>query len=741
MDDYEKLITELSELAGIFPEYYDIFGTQHVISKESRVAILKAMGLLVGTAQEVALEIEKKKTRQWHTVLDPVTVISVNSQPYLLAMHLALPDGKEQAAETSLAVEDEQGKRETLHFPAGTLEVNEQRIIDGRRFVRILFPLPPREIGYYRVSVTCSHPEPVFGNNTYSVARSARLIVGPDSCYMPAQLQTGKTWGVAINLYALRSARNWGSGDFGDLHRLVIWLSGLNAGLVGINPLHAIPNTVPFGISPYSPISRLYRNIIYINMEGVPEMPLIPRSAHSEGRIETLRKSDRIDYEGVATVKQELLEQAFELFYRDHYLNKSLRGKAFLEYVRTEGAPLEMFSLFLALSEQMRNEHKVSAWPEWPEEFRSPESAAVKAFREKNEKRVLFFAYMQWLINSQMAEVSYAASSGGMLAGLYGDLAIGAVDSGSDAWMYQDVLAELVTVGAPPDDFNAHGQNWGFPPMIPDKLRESAYDMFIQTIRKNMQHMGALRIDHALGLFRLFWIPKGMHPRDGAYVRSYAEDLLRIIALESVRNRTMVIGEDLGTITDEARQTLQRFGILSYRLFYFERNYPDPSFVPPERYPAMALSAITTHDLPTLYGYWSGRDLDVKKQLGIISGEPAYAQQKSDRERDRKLVFKALEMRGILRSCPTGAPSCISAMTPELCIAIYQYLSVSPAKLVLVYLDDVIGMIDQQNLPGTVSEYPNWMQKTTLSLEEIIADPRWQKLADMFRNTRAVINE
>ena len=178
-----------------------------------------------------------------------------------------------------------------------------------------------------------------------------------------------------------------------------------------------------------------------------------------------------------------------------------------------------------------------------------------------------------------------------MPVGLYGDLAIGAVDSGSDVWMYQDVVAEQVTVGAPPDDFNANGQDWGFPPMIPDKLRESGYDLFIRTIRKNMQHMGALRIDHALGLFRLFWIPKGMPACEGAYVRCYAEDLLRIIALESVRNRTLVIGEDLGTITDEAREALHRFGILSYRLFYFERNYPDPAFLPPDRYPEMALSA------------------------------------------------------------------------------------------------------------------------------------------------------
>ena len=264
------------------------------------------------------------------------------------------------------------------------------------------------------------------------------------------------------------------------------------------------------------------------------------------------------------------------------------------------------------------------------------------------ESAFFFFAYLQWLIEIQMEDVSAAAASSRMAVGLYGDLAIGAHEGGSDVWMYQDVVAEEVSVGAPPDDFNHNGQDWGFPPMIPDKLRQSGYDLFIQTIRKNMRHLGALRIDHAAGLFRLFWIPKGMSAADGAYVRCHSEDLLRIIALESVRNRTLVIGEDLGTITDEMRHGLHRFGILSYRLFYFERNHPDPSFLPPDRYPSMALSAITTHDLPTLTGFWSGRDLEVKSELGLISNESSLERQKSDRDRDRKLMLEALERQGML---------------------------------------------------------------------------------------------
>lgn len=741
MQEYEILLDELSHLAGIIPEYYDIFGKRHVISQESKAAILCAMGLHVGTPDEVRLEIEKKRTRPWQTVLDPVTVISVHAQPHRLAVYMPMPDGKEQAAGIDASIEDEQGDQENIHFPSGSFPIDGQQVVRDRRFVRVLLPLPQKAIGYYTISVACSHPEPVFDNGGRSLEKTARLIITPDSCHMPERLQAGKTWGVALNMYALRSERNWGVGDLGDLRRALPWLSGLGAGLVGINPIHDIPNTEPFGISPYSPVSRLYRNFIYIDLESVPEISQIPESTRVQKKREDLRKSERVDYQGVAALKRELLQQAFEVFYRDHYLKETPRGGAFREYVHTEGAPLEQHALFLALSEYMKSEHNAGAWPEWPEEYRSAESAAATAFRKKNEKSILFFAYLQWLIDAQMAEASQAASAAHMTVGLYGDLAVGAVDSGSDGWMYQDVLAEQVTVGAPPDDFSADGQDWGFPPMNPDSLRETGYDLFVRTIQKNMQHLGALRIDHAAGLFRLFWIPKGKGPKDGAYVRCNQEELLRIIALESVRNRTLVIGEDLGTITDEMRQGLHRFGILSYRLFYFERNYPDPAFLPPERYPAMALSAVTTHDLPTLYGYWSGRDLDVKKQRGIITDEARYAEQKSNRERDQRLILQALQAHRMLPDSFFGQGPGVPAMTPELCRAIYRYLSVSPSKIVLVSLDDVAGTMDQQNLPGTVSEYPNWMQKCQLSLEEIAADPRWQDFADMFRQTRAWIDK
>ena len=294
-------------------------------------------------------------------------------------------------------------------------------------------------------------------------------------------------------------------------------------------------------------------------------------------------------------------------------------------------------------------------------------------------------------------------------------------------------MAHGANVGAPPDDFSPDGQKWGFPPLIPEKIKDSGYELFIQTIQKNMKYGGAIRIDHALGLFRIFWIPDAMTPKDGAYVQQASEDLLRIIALESIRNKTMVIAEDLGTVGDNVRETLKRYRMLSYRLFYFERNYPDPSFLSPDRYPELALCAVTTHDLPTLYGYWRGRDIEVRRRLGNYSDD-IWHQHINDRERDKRLILSALRSQGVIPEDYPVDPEGVTEMSSALCRSIYQYLARTPCKLLLVSLDDIIGTLDQQNLPGTVDEHPNWIRKTPLALEEIMQDQRFVDLAEALQN-------
>ncbi|HET6513699.1 MAG TPA: 4-alpha-glucanotransferase [Thermodesulfovibrionales bacterium] len=755
---YDELIHELSGLCGIIPEYFDIFGKRHAASTETKRAILKAMNLEIDTAEDIVEEIRERRSRRWKTLIEPVRVLSVHEQPLTIPVHLPLREGEEKRLSLVWSLSDAHGRRDEFVLSGEEIIISEQEWIDDNRLVRIdLVDNTKREIGYYTLAVESGHPIPLLSERDAPLRGTARIIIAPDACYLPSELRQGRTWGLSVNLYALRSGRDWGIGDFTDLKGIVQWIAGLGGGFVGINPLHAIPNRRPFGISPYSPISRLYKNFVYLDLEKIPEVAELGAMIGSEvlqRELEGLRKGDLVDYEKVASLKGDLLKKLFEVFYENHYRGNTSRGRAFKDYVAEEGSDLESFATFMVLAseqgkdgtekeEEERAGPSLLNWLDWPQEYRNPSGEAVQKFRKRKRKEILFFKYVQWLIDEQMEEIAEKIKDSSMAIGLYHDLAIGSVGGGSDAWNYQDVFAADIDLGAPPDDFNLNGQNWGFPPLIPERLREGGYELFIQTIRKNMKHCGALRVDHALGMFRLFWIPGGMHAKEGAYVTSLSEDLLRIIALESVLNKTMVIAEDLGTMGENVRETLKRFQMLSYRLFYFERNYPDPSFLPPDKYPVMALASVTTHDLPTLYGYWEGRDIEVKKALGFYRDDAQWQEQVRERERDRGLILSCLKSQGIIKKdsklqeilrCPSTPFSAVE-MTPELCLAVYEYLALTPSKLVLVSFDDIIGTIDQQNLPGTVEGHPNWMQKTPCLLEEIFSDSRFLSLAEMFRNT------
>ncbi|GER93148.1 4-alpha-glucanotransferase [hot springs metagenome] len=699
MSTSEELINELSDLSGIIPEYWDIFGNKHTTTIETKKAILKAMKLDIDSDESIKNEIYAKKAYPWNRFIEPVKVISVNEQPFKVSIHVRVEKVEEDRIYISWAIRNEEGEEiDKFILSSDEITISDERWMYGRRYVKIdLTDKCYRDIGYYSVDIKFKIPN-------VEISGTSKVIITPDCCYMPLKLKDAKTWGISINLYSIRSCQNWGVGDFGDLKKIVKMVSELKGGFVGINPLHAIPNKKPFGISPYSPISRLYKNFIYLDMDNIPEVrELGSHSPVMNSLIDELRNTELIDYEKVASLKMSVLRSAFEVFYKEHYLKDTARSKGFKTYVAEQGNSLESFAAYLASSQS---------------------SAA------NSQVEVLFYKYIQWLIEEQLREVSELTKNLGMSVGLYHDLAIGSIGDGSDAWNFQDIIANEIDLGAPPDDFNPTGQNWGFPPLIPDRLKESRYELFIQTIRKNMKHFGALRIDHALGMFRQFWIPKGMSASHGAYVKQPTEDLLRIIALESVRNSTMVIAEDLGTIGENVRETLFRFNMLSYRLLYFERNYPDPCFLQPEKYPEMALCAVTTHDLPTIYGWWICRDIDLKKRLGILPDEGVKQKSVSERERDKSLLIDALKSQGLI---PDTHSSYLDEMTPELCMAIYEYLARTPCKLLSVSLDDVIGTIDQQNMPGITDSYPSWMQKTSITLEQMIANKWFLALSEMFQ--------
>jgi 4-alpha-glucanotransferase len=747
MQSSDELLAELSGLCGIIPEYWDIFGNKKITSAETRKAVLNAMNIRIDSDEGIQKEISMRKAGDWKSFVSPVHVLSVNEQPRRIPLYLAMEEGQGAGLVLSWIVENEDkpSGASSVRLRERSVEdipVEEVRWIDGERHVKIfLLDDEPRDIGYYLLTVKCGHPgtKSFAGEKAYK--KKSRIILTPDTCYIPEELERSRAWGVSLNLYSIRSERNWGIGDFADLKRTVAWVAGLKGDCVGINPLHAIPNTKPFGISPYSPISRLYKNYIYLDVETITEVAESQKlqkqiaSKLYQTELHEARQSEFIDYEKIAALKEKVLRQAFEIFYSDHYLQNTRRGQDFQQYIREEGGVLESFALFMALREHFQKTKNAYTWHDWPEEYHRLSGKSVRTFRKAHEKEVLYYQYLQWLIDGQLRDIAEGVKNLRMCIGLYHDLAVGSVGGGSDAWNYRDVIAGDADLGAPPDDFNINGQNWGFPPFIPGKMREIGYELFIQTIRKNMKYGGAIRIDHALGLFRLFWVPKGLQPKEGAYVSCPSEDLVRIIALESVRNRTVVIAEDLGTIGDNVRETLKKYKMLSYRLFYFERKYPDPSFLEPEKYPDLALCAVTTHDLPTLYGYWAGRDLQVKKQLGLFQDDSQFQKHLKERERDKKLILSAMKSKGVVPAGYPSDPALIPEMTPELCIAIYTFLSFTPCKLFMVSLDDIIGTLNQQNMPGTVDEHPNWMQKMPVILKDITKDNRFFELSGMLNRT------
>lgn len=735
-DPAQQRIDALAELYGILPGYWDIFGTWHAITPEAKKAILAAMKLNVGSAEDIEKEIHEKEVGHWKSVLAPVHVISEQEQPLSIPLFIPVREGGAGALAITCVMEDEQGISAEITLSGDLLPVTEEKVVDGQRYIKGMLTDPVRrETGYYTLTVIVRN-----GSGSAGILqKKAKVIITPETCYLPDDDGSNSLWGLAVNLYAIRSARNWGVGDFTDLRELCTHVAGMNGSFVGVNPLHAIPNAGPYGLSPYSPISRLFRNVIYLDVEAVPDVPesAAARTAMQDASFKTavkeLRDSAYIDYERAATLKIQILRHAFDHFHENHYVRGTGRGKDFMRYLSAEGEILGSFGLYLELREHFIRTAHVHAWQEWPEAYRDHEQDALRQYRGEHEKEILFHCYVQWLLDGQLADVQALCRSSGMKVGLYHDLAIGAIGGGSDIWIYQDI-AGRADVGAPPDDFNPNGQNWGFPALIPEKMRETGYDLFIETLRQNMKHGGALRIDHALGLFRIFWIPSGMPPTQGGYVLQPSLDLLRIIALESRRNKTIVIAEDLGTIDEQYRNMLQQFRMLSYRLFYFERSYPDPAFTSPGQYAPMALCAITTHDLPTLYGYWEGHDIGVKGRLGIYADDQAREQDRAARQRDRGLILSALSKENLLPEDVPEDPALVPQMTPQLCGAIYRYLAKTPCKMVLVSLDDIIGTMDQQNLPGTVDQHPNWVQKTPLTLEAIVSDKRFRDLKEVFRN-------
>jgi 4-alpha-glucanotransferase len=712
-------IEHVARLVGIEARHTDGLGQTREVSDGTLRALIEAFGLPADPAQAMcALEAERR-----------------NAPLGLSAVHVIQAETPRQALALRLPV----GCREILW--SCRLENGEHRSgrvseVAGERF---LMPLPVAlPLGYHRLDLDAA-----------GVTARLSLIVAPDRCHLPAELGPNtRKWGLSCQLYGLRSAGNWGIGDFSDLGRLARAAGSCKAAVLGINPLHALFAADPLHISPYSPSNRSWLNYLCIDVTVVPgfaEDETVRALTGGEwfAAAQTAARSSAIvDYGAVAACKRPVLEALFRRFRISEFgtdgATRGCRGQAFREFQRRGGQALADFAVFEALDEHYRDHNRDAGWRGWPRTMQDPRSPEVADFADAHRDRIEFFQFLQWEADRQLAAASAAGRDGGLSIGIYRDLAVGADPNGAEAWAEQELVATGASIGAPPDEFNQTGQNWGLAPVNPLALRRRCFAPFIAAIRANMRHAGILRIDHVMSLDRLYWVPVGMEATEGAYVTYPFGDLLRLVALESCRQQCGVVGEDLGTVPEGFRERMRSANLLSCRVLTFERR-SDGGFMAPAHYPALAAASAATHDLATLRGFWLGADIAWRRNLGLYPDARATRADATTRRRDRGLLLQALVAEGLLAPERLGeflSDSGTPTYTPELGDAILSYLARSRARLMLIQLEDVVGESEQANLPGTTDEHPNWRRRLSLNLDEIIDGKRLSRVAALVTEGR-----
>ena len=709
---------------GIIEAYYDIRGVHHVASVEARCTLLNALGFQADSDAAVHTSLQQMQRRRWQEMVAPVTVYRENSHGQGIVLNLD-EDQLNQPLQWLIRSENSESFQGRWELSAAQAE--ETIELNGRRLARLRAMLPPDlGPGYHRLELQQD-----------GVTVEALLVVAPGTCYLPDIIQAGgKPWGISLQLYALRSRRNWGIGDFSDLQSAIRILAPLGIDSIGLNPLHALFSHLPENASPYSPSSRDFINHLYLDIESIEEFHSSEAALQRvncdsfQNRLQALRDSPRVDYSGVCSAKLEVLKLCYQQF-QQQADDQSARTRGFREFQANGSDALYRFALFEALQSHFHHQDsRIQTWQQWPQDYQTPDSNTVARWAAAHQGAIEFHQYLQWQAELQLSAVQQDCAELGMQIGLYNDLAVGNERFSSQCWAAPAQYALDTGIGAPPDDFSPAGQSWGLPPLIPHQLRADAYKSFIHSLRANMQHAGALRIDHVMGLMRLYWVPARHAADQGTYVSYPFDDLLGIVALESHRNQCLVIGEDLGTVPNEVRHALWVNNILSYRILMFEKNWDNGSFRLPADYPSLALCASGSHDLPTLRGFWSEADLDLRDELNLYPNDEMSEQQRELRRRDRAEILAALSRENLIDSASSyqdgsTTETDLNPLSKEMFVAVQRYLARSEACLMMVQLEDILGQTQQINVPGTIEEYPNWRHKIPLDLED------WRSLGNI----------
>ena len=697
----DPALRELAAALGVAGEYWDWQNQRVEVGRPTVVAVLAGLGVDGSTPERAAAALAEHRARLWRRMLPPCLVVRSGTSPWFW---VHVPDG----ADVEVRVELEDGAVRT--------DVVQQdhwvppAVVDGAAIGEATFAVPADlPLGWHTLHARSGE-----------LRASTPLVVTPAVLGLPPSLRDRRAWGFAVQLYSLRSTRSWGIGDLADLGDLAAW-SGheLGADFVLVNPLHAAAPIAPMEPAPYLPVSRRFGNPLYLRVEAVPEFGY-------------LEPTDRVTADELAAPVRATNASAAQLDRDASWTAKRLalelvhrvpcspgREVAYRAFLAREGQGLLDFATWSVLVE----EHGVD-WTAWPPELHDPHGPAAADVRHRLADRVDFHCWLQWLLDEQLAEAQRAARAAGMRSGIVHDLAVGVHPQGADAWALRDVLAEGITVGAPADAFNQQGQDWSQPPWRPDRLAELGYQPYRDMLRTVLRHAGGLRVDHVLGLFRLWWVPAGLPPSAGTYVRYDHEAMVGILALEAYRAGAFVVGEDLGTVEPWVRDYLRDRGIAGTSVLWFERDWERDVPIRPERWRSLCLATVTTHDLPPTAGYLAGEHVRLRSELGLLARpvEEVAAQDAAEQESWRALLGEL----GLLRP---------GADVRETVEALHRFVARTPAQLIGVSLADAVGDLRAQNQPGTDDEYPNWRlplcgpDGVPLVLEQLVSSPRVRSLA------------
>ncbi len=700
------LRAELIAFCGIETDFNDAWGQPVTVSEADQLQLLQAQGFAIDDDALTREQLLERQLDFWQQPLQTVSVQQPNA-PLQLLLQVDLLQATEPL---QFVLHTEDGRTEHFSLTPVDGELVQVVQLDETEYHQYQHVLP--------FSLAAGYHQLVLQHLDMQCSQS--VIITPGRCYQPAAFAAKKHWGIALQLYGLRSANNWGIGDFTDLANTVRYLASVGADFVGLNPIHALYPAMPENASPYSPSSRRWLNISYIDVSAMPGFNQCQRTAALVRAPEFIRQlaeqrsKDYVDYSGVMQLKLPVMRNLYQWFVEQGGLSDA----AFVQFLQQGGASLQQLALYDALHLHLYQQDSTNwGWPVWPAQYRDPQSDTVQQFAAQHQADIGFYCYLQFIAQQQLAAAQQIATDAGMLLGLYRDLAVGVSEASTEIWGNPQLYCRDASIGAPPDPLGPAGQNWGLPPMQPYQLYKQGYQPFIDLLRANMRDAGALRIDHVMALLRLWWVPKtAADAGSGAYVYYPIMDLLGILALESQRNKAVVIGEDLGTVPEGIRELLADYGVYSYRVFFFE-TAADGGYISPAHYPRQAMATLTTHDLPTLIGFWHCDDLRLGKELRLYNNETQLQQLYAQRHANKQRILDSLHGHSVLPADYSRSSEHL-AMEQTLNFAMQRHLAATSSQLLCLQLEDALQMSLPVNIPSTSTEYPNWRRKLTQDIEQ-----------------------